>query len=215
MRQSELIHNIYNALEIGNEAIEAYRPADYSWYETAKVQTKLFSDAMGTTPEVSALVLAGASRATSVWQSFVRSEIYLRTGTVYFAGDYIDSLLERYRTVGKFGSATSPKVSAFCRNILEGDSDTLTVDRHAISLAIGEKVAGAPDTVLSKIRRAYHVVARDTGLPQSEVQSIAWIGWRSIDSQFQFHAAEHGRHHADVFADFTPMDYLESIDCYA
>ena len=215
MRQSELIHNIYNALELGNEAIEAYRPAGYSWYETAKVQTKLFSDAMGTTPEVSALVLAGASRATSVWQSFVRSEIYLRTGTVYFAGDYIDSLLERYRTVGKFGSATSPKVSAFCKNILEGDSDTLTVDRHAISLAIGKKVAGAPDTVLAKIRRAYHVVSRDTGLPQSETQSIAWIGWRSIDPQFSFHAAEHGRHHADVFADFTPMDYLESIGCYA
>ena len=215
MRQSELIHNIYNALELGNEAIEAYRPAGYSWYETAKVQTQLFADAMGVTPEIAALVLAGASRATSVWQSFARSEIYLRTGTVYFAGDYIDSLLERYRMVGKFGSATSPKVSAFCRNILDGDSDTLTVDRHAISLAVGKKVEGASNTLLAKLRRAYCVVSRDTGLPQSEVQSIAWIGWRSIDSRFQFHAAEHGRHHADVFADFTPMDYLESTGCYA
>jgi hypothetical protein len=146
-----------------------------------------------------------------VWESFKRADIYLSTGTVYFAGDYIDSLLERYRISGKMGSVTSPKVSAFCHNVLNGDSDVLTLDRHAFSLAIDEKVDTVNDTLAMKVRRAYHTVGRETGLALSEVQSIAWIGWRSIDPQFSFHAAECGRHHADVFADFTPLDYLEAV----
>ena len=210
MRQSELTHNIYNALELGNGAIDQHRPAGYSWYEIAKEQTALFANAHNVSPEVAAIVLAGCSRSCAVWESFKRADIYLNTGTVYFAGDYCDSLLERYRVCGKFGSVTSPKVSALCNNVLNGDSDILTLDRHAFSLALGGKVDTVNDTIASKVRRAYHVVGRETGLPLSEVQSISWIGWRSIDSQFSFHAAEQGRHHADVFADFTPMDYLAS-----
>ena len=171
----------------------------------------MFANAHNVSPEVAALVLAGASRSCAVWESFKRADIYLTTGTVYFAGKYIDSLLERYRISGKMGSATSPKVSAFCHNVLNGDSDKLTLDRHAFSLCIGEKVATVNDTLALKIRRAYHVVGREVGLPLSETQSISWIGWRSIDPQFSFHAAECGRHHADVFADFCPMDYLETV----
>ena len=215
MRQSDMVHNIMNALELGNTAIEQHRPEGYSWYEIAKDQTARFADAFNVSPEVAALAMAGSSRACSVWESFKRSTIYLETGTVYFAGDYIDSLLERYRVSGKMGSATSKKVSAFCNNVLNGDSDVLTVDRHAISLCIGGKVDTANDTLIAKVNRAYHTVGKMTGLPLSEVQSISWIGWRSIDPQFQFHAAENGRHHADVFADFTPLDYLETLPAYA
>ncbi len=206
-----MINNVINALELGNTAIEQHRPEGYSWYEIAKEQTAEFGSAHNVSPEVAALVLAGSSRSCSVWESFKRADIYLTTGSVYFAGEYIDSLLERYRVSGKMGSATSPKVSAFTHNVLNGDSDTLTLDRHAYSLALGRKVEWVNETLARKVRRVYHAVGRETGLLLSEVQSISWIGWRSIDSQFSFHAAECGRHHADVFADFTPLDYLETI----
>jgi hypothetical protein len=208
---NQMVNNIVNALELGNIAIEQHRPEGYSWYEIAKQQTAKFASAHNVSPEVAALVLAGASRSCAVWESFKRADIYLTTGSVYFAGAYIDSLLERYRVSGKMGSVTSPKVSAFTHNVLNGDSDVLTLDRHAFSLAVGEKVATVSDTLAMKVRRAYHTVGRETGLALSEVQSIAWIGWRSIDSQFSFHAAECGRHHADVFADFTPLDYLATV----
>ena len=208
---SQMVNNIVNAMELGNTAIEQHRPEGYSWYEVAKEQTAMFANAHDVSPEVAALVLAGASRSCSVWSSFERSDIYLSTGGVYFAGKYIDSLLERYRVSGKMGSATSPKVSAFCHNVLNGDSDVLTLDRHAFSLALGEKVDVVSDVVAAKVRRAYHRVGVETGLQLSEIQSVSWIGWRSIDPRFEFHAAECGRHHADVFADFTPMDYLETV----
>ena len=209
--QNKMVHNILNAMELGNTAIEQHRPVAYSWYEIAKEQTAKFASAHNVSPEVAALVLAGASRSCTVWESFKRADIYLTTGTVYFAGSYIDSLLERYRVSGKMGSSTSPKVSAFTHNVLNGDSDHLTLDRHAFSLCLGEKVDAVGDVLARKVRRAYHAVGRDTGLPLSEVQSIAWLGWRSIDPQFEFHAAECGRHHADVFADFTPLDYLQTL----
>ena len=208
---NQMINNIINAMELGNTAIEQHRPVGYSWYGIAKEQTAKFANAHNVSPEVAALVLAGASRSCAVWESFKRADIYLTTGTVYFAGDYIDSLLERYRISGKMGSTTSPKVSAFTHNVLNGDSDKLTLDRHAFSLCLGEKVDTVNDVLARKVRRAYHTVGRETGLPLSEVQSIAWLGWRSIDPQFSFHAAECGRHHADVFADFTPLDYLETV----
>ena len=212
MLQSEIKHNIYNALNLGQLAIDEHRYDGYSWYEVAKQETARFANAHNVSPEVAALILAGCSRSCSVWESFKRSNIFLETGTVYFAGDYCDSLLERYRLTGKFGSKTSPKVSAFCHNVLNGDSDVLTLDRHAYSLGICRKVDGVPVTLERKIRRAYHVVGQETKLPLSRLQSIAWIGWRSIDPAFDFEQAEIGRHHADVFADFTPCEYLRTIE---
>tara|TARA_Y100000361_G_scaffold148844_1_gene162255 strand:- start:318 stop:965 length:648 start_codon:yes stop_codon:yes gene_type:complete len=212
MLQSELKHNIYNALNLGQLAIDEHRYSGYSWYEVAKHETARFANAHNVSPEVAALVLAGCSRSCSVWESFKRANIYLEAGSVYFAGDYCDSLLERYRLTGRFGSKTSPKVSAFCHNVLNGDSDVLTLDRHAYSLAICEKVDGVPVTLERKVRRAYHVVGQETKLPLSRLQSMAWLGWRSIDPAFGFGQAEVGRHHADVFADFTPCEYLRTIE---
>ena len=63
----------------------------------------MFANAHNVSPEVAALVLAGSSRSCSVWESFNRSNIYLTTGSVYFAGKYIDSLLKRYRVSGRMG----------------------------------------------------------------------------------------------------------------
>ena len=209
MRQSEMVHNIIDALNVGQESINQYRDSDYSWYETAKEQTKLFAEYHGVTPTYASIILAATSRATSVWQNFVRADLFLRTGDVYFAGDYCRQLLERYAITGEIGSATSPKVSCFTDNILNGDSDQLTIDRHAISLSIGKKVSSASPTVIAKVNRAYHVVGKMfPNVPLSQLQSISWIGWRTRDSQFDFLQTEIGRHHADVFADFVPYDYV-------
>ena len=76
---------------------------------------------------------------------------------------------------------TGPKVSAFYSNLM-GVKDILTIDRHAMRVALfgvwrlsdetGDMVPSVRERKL--ITQAYQIVANEYGLELSEIQSITW-----------------------------------------
>lgn len=78
------------------------------------------------------------------------------------------------------------KVSAFFWNIYDTESDLVTVDRHALRVALAEDLS--PDEckpLLSKASKtrqlvlaAYHLAAEQLGLRACVVQAITWVVYR-------------------------------------
>ncbi|MGI9460505.1 MAG: DUF7178 family protein [Pirellulales bacterium] len=209
MRQSckTMRNNIKLAMETGFEVIGENRPAGYSWYETARVQTHEFAAIWGIEPIVAALVLAGSSRACTVEENFRRACEFLDTGTVGFAGDYCDDLLRRWGQYGKIGSPKAHKVRAFTNNILSGDSSVVTIDRHAVSCAINHNVDTWTETTHKVVERQFLKVADEVGMVPSQVQSVAWIGWKYLKG----YRPNPAKHHRCCFADFLPADYARDV----
>lgn len=84
--------------------------------------------------------------------------------------------------LGKIDNAPSgPKVSAFYRNLL-GDESVLTIDRHAMRIALfgtwrlsDETGDMAPSVREHKlITQAYTIVANEYGISLSQLQAVTW-----------------------------------------
>jgi len=80
------------------------------------------------------------------------------------------------------------KVSAFYAAIM-GDRESVTLDRHAIDVAVGRTLTdGERNAIASTKRRepivkAYRSAARLTGHSPAELQAIVWVGWRKRNAQ--------------------------------
>jgi len=80
------------------------------------------------------------------------------------------------------------KVNNFAQNICSPENDAVTIDYHAISIALG--VRHTIDTVKSvnykgknyeKFVNAYKIAANEIGIKPFELQAITWTAWRNID----------------------------------
>ena len=208
----QIKRNITDSLIAGQELIEEHRDEDYSWYQNAAEQThKLAKHFDRSAVEVS-IILGCSSRSCSVVESFRRACEYLETGTTCgFADSYINSTLERYICFGLLPNpVTSPKVSQFVDNVLNGDSwHNLTLDRHSFSLSIGETVETIKNMeLIRRIRVAHFQLSAEFDTKVSELQSVSWIGWRGHVGRFPaIDRQNFTTHHKDVFADFDCYDY--------
>jgi hypothetical protein len=70
-----------------------------------------------------------------------------------------------------------PKTSAFARNVL-GDTQPVTVDVHAASIALGEYPKNLKGKRYETIARAYVNAAKLRGIEPSEMQAITWVAFR-------------------------------------
>lgn len=79
---------------------------------------------------------------------------------------------------------TGPKVRAFWHGIVSGgDTDVVTIDRHAFDVAIGKRLTDDERNInigmYRACERAYVRAARDRGLSAAQVQAITWTVWRN------------------------------------
>lgn len=80
------------------------------------------------------------------------------------------------------------KVSAFYAAIM-GDTDSVTLDRHAIDVAMGRTLPDSERNAQSGTKRrepivkAYRSASRITGYSPAELQAIVWVGWRKRNAQ--------------------------------
>jgi len=209
---NQIKRNITDSLIAGQELIDEHRDENYSWYQNAAEQThKLAKHFDRSAVEVS-IILGCSSRSCSVVESFSRTCDFLETGkTVGFAHGYIQSNLERYICYGLLPNpVTSPKVSQFVDNVLNGDSwHNLTLDRHSFSLSVGETVETISNVeLIRRIRVAHFQLSTEFDIKISELQSKSWIGWRKQVGRFPaIDRHNFATHHRDVFADFDCYDY--------
>lgn len=77
------------------------------------------------------------------------------------------------------------KVRSFWHNIC-GNSNAVTIDRHAVAIAVGRPVGDAYAKCLERlgcyqqIAAAYRTVARRLDLQPCQVQAITWLAWRRL-----------------------------------
>lgn len=78
-----------------------------------------------------------------------------------------------------------PKTRAFAAAIAtNGQTDLVTIDSHAYSIAIGEKVSVKQAKIGARLYReisaAYLDVADMTGYTGPVIQAITWVAWRNL-----------------------------------
>jgi hypothetical protein len=80
------------------------------------------------------------------------------------------------------------KVKPFFDAIM-GDPDSVTLDRHAIDVAMGRTLTDGERNAIATTKRrepiveSYRRAARITGYSPAEVQAIVWVGWRKRNAQ--------------------------------
>lgn len=92
---------------------------------------------------------------------------------------------ERHKVAGILGTGevesylSGDKVEAFFANLM-GDGNRVTVDRHAISLALGQHITGGvASPIYQYTELVYQMAAARLGLAPNVVQAIAWVHHRN------------------------------------
>jgi len=79
---------------------------------------------------------------------------------------------------------SGPKTSRFYMNMMYPDGTGVTVDRHAIAIAIGRTATDKEQSLTPKayefIERCYERTAKHLGLEPLHLQSITWQTWKRI-----------------------------------
>lgn len=71
-----------------------------------------------------------------------------------------------------------PKVTAFYACIL-GDAERVCVDRHAATVALGERTPRLSARLVLEIQRAYALAARVLGIGARDLQSMLWCHYKA------------------------------------
>lgn len=192
LNQAKLVKNI----------LEVYNNQDHqrelNWYETAnKLASKL-----GRLYNVTALQAAGVLAALSPlksWDENMRiAEAYLKNGSAYHTStmmlkaqdiiSYKGTLTEEFILTTLNGN----KIQNFFLNIAFPKSELgVTIDRHAISIAVGESL---PNHMLTAITDkqyeffadAYKIAASKVGILPHEMQAATWVKWRKLKEAKKF-----------------------------
>lgn len=83
---------------------------------------------------------------------------------------------------------SGPKVVSFFHNIM-GSADYVTIDRHAIDIALGAPQTDAVRSVWmgkrnrAVLTQAYRNAARILGVDAPTVQAVTWVAWRKTRAQ--------------------------------
>ena len=79
---------------------------------------------------------------------------------------------------------SGPKTSRFYMNMMYPDGTGVTVDRHAIAIAIGRTATNKEQALTPKaytfIEKSYIMTAETLGLDPLHLQSITWQAWKRI-----------------------------------
>lgn len=145
------------------------------------------TDTFSISVEAAAKVIAAASSVNG-WgantsQAFRAVDAYKRNGDVFPEGiglrtgaqwrAIVAILEDRY-------TGNSPKWSAFSANIL-GAKDAVTVDRHAMRVAMADGVKYDAITLgnYRKVAEAYRIAADARNIDARDMQAIVWVSYRN------------------------------------
>lgn len=78
-----------------------------------------------------------------------------------------------------FNFKSGRKTTSFYHNIL-GNPDYVTIDRHAISAALGGNTTNISPQRYDWIADAYKILAQDSGITPYQLQAIVWTCYRNV-----------------------------------
>tara|TARA_R110000868_G_scaffold392714_2_gene663500 strand:- start:703 stop:1329 length:627 start_codon:yes stop_codon:yes gene_type:complete len=186
LNQAQLVKNI---LEVYNNQAHT---GESNWYYTANE----LAISLATKYNVTTLQASGVIAALSPLKSWDENkriaEGYLKNGEASHTGAMITKADD---IVGYNGTMTEEfilvtlngnKIQNFFLNIaFPGVALGVTIDRHAVSVAVGEVL---PDSMLRSItdkqyaffEDAYRIAANKVGILPHEIQAVVWVKWRKL-----------------------------------
>lgn len=189
---TDLVPNTRNITRVFRKASLAEVQAGRGWYLAAHKIAGDLAVQYGVTREVAAGVLAATSPLNG-WGPNVRL-----AGKVLAAGGtktdgYLGLGLRKANAIigGADPVATlkGHKTVNFYRSILTAGAEGVTVDRHAFSIAVGERVINTPslsgkryEEVAQYYRRAAVILSKEYGMELSAatVQAVTWVAFRRM-----------------------------------
>lgn len=173
-----------NILRIYHQSNKSHR---YNWYKEAK-DYALYLTAMHALPvEVTAGVIAALS-PIKLWEENKRlADQFLRLGNCGHVGHLKSKakrILELSNPEDICQVLKGRKITSFYLNIL-GDRQVVTVDRHALSIALGYKTSDSDYHGMTQAQYdffvgAYQRAAKKVGLSPCRIQSSTWLRYREL-----------------------------------
>src|ERR1700752_3997649 len=185
-RKAELKRNLRKVYRRANRGD---KHAGRIWYRRAYTLVRLWAKKYDLPPATVAAVIAALSPQTD-WQSNIRAayrvlnyESLSGIGTTTQANiDKARRILLNRSTDTRDYYKAGPKVYNFSRN-LQGDSDAVTVDGHALQAAEANPLVkkGPHEAAYRAVADAYRETARELGEEPADFQAIVWVTWKRLN----------------------------------
>ena len=179
---------VANILAVYETAVVTHGvPQGVHWYSTAHAIGRDIATTYGLSIEQGCGILAALSPSTDWDRNIDLAYTMAETGDCFHAyGDAVEKARAIRGGADPDVVLGGRKVRSFYRNILRPDRPgPVTVDRHAISIAMGRKVSDREAKMLERVgtyqlvAAAYRSAARRVGLAPHRMQSVTWDTWRS------------------------------------
>lgn len=174
---------LHNAEDISHDVVTMGQ----NWYMNGG---RLAQEFTGLDSREQACGIVSALSPQTAWSENLKSAMQLaQTRTAPTFKPNVDKALAILDGAHPLDVLGGPKVRAFYMNLAQPwVNDHVTVDRHAVNVALGGNVAGSAKAldlsgIYSMVADAYKVVADKTfDYTPCQVQAIAWVAWRTINA---------------------------------
>lgn len=161
--------------------------AGMNWYHAAHSMCIGWARRYGADVPMAAGVLAATSQRQAWDVNVAQTEHILSGGTIRGMRQIISKVERILAGEGPAKVLSGDKIRSFYDNILDPEgSRAVTVDRHAIDIAVGtvgddasRKKVLRPKGAYETVADAYREVADIAGLLPHQVQAITWLVWRA------------------------------------
>lgn len=186
-------NEVLTSCKVRNNILRTYslskKEDRYDWYKEAR-DFSLYLSAMNGLPlEVTTGVIAALSPVKSWEENKKLAEQFLKTGNC----GHLGAMKAKARMIVELEQPTREnivkilrgrKISAFFLNIL-GDKQVVTIDRHALSIALGRRCKdsdyqGLTDKQYNFFVWSYQLAAQKLNISPARVQSSTWVIWRKL-----------------------------------
>jgi hypothetical protein len=164
-----------------DQVTTADRAEGLEWYGAALAMAEHLTPG---NPSMGAGILAALSPNTSWPQNVVRAKTLVSTGTCGAFGDAVRKAQRILAGEAPLDVLGGPKVRSFYTDIMGLPTETVTIDRHAIDIAVGRPLSNKERASMLKgkgydtLARFYTEVAREYDVTPSQLQAITWVWWR-------------------------------------
>lgn len=182
-------HKIYRQGDMVNNILKMYNDQSvlhtgYNWYCEAHKLAERWAKEHGVSTMVMAGIIASLSPNTSWDENKKLVEAFMHTGTCGHTGTMVGKAIDcMYATSDQeiLKILNGNKIKSFFLNILYPEvSTTVTIDRHAIAVALGR----VPESASMTKRQyyffvgAYQRAADVLGILPHQLQAVTWVKWR-------------------------------------
>lgn len=180
--KAEMVAHILYAWE---ETSRSEKEGGRHWYETAHQQCQAVAERTGQPVRVVCEVVAALSVGCPWEGNIKQAEELIKHGDAAVVVTYRQQKRTALGILNGTGGLHGPKVTAFALLLEDPTASFVTIDRHAVDVALGYRADKTERQRLvgtavgyERVVEAYREAARVLGESPSTIQAATWMWWR-------------------------------------